>query len=416
MGKVKVIIAGAGARGTGYAGYALTNPDLLEVVGVAEPRDFYRNQLKEAHSISEEKVFLDWRDMAEREKFADFVIVATQDAMHTEPAIAFMKKGYHLLLEKPMAPTAEECRKITAVAQQEKVMFGVCHVLRYTRYTQRLKEIVDSGLIGDIVSLQHLEPVGYWHQAHSFVRGNWRNESESSFMLLAKSCHDLDWIRYIMGCQCEAVSSFGSLKHFCRAEKPAGAGNRCLECGIEKECPYSAKKIYIGRVERGHTAWPVDVLTPDTTVEGVMKALADGPYGRCVYECDNDVVDNQVVNLKFAGNRTAAFTMTAFNAGGGRKTRIFGTRGELEGDSDKIRYYDFMTDEWRDIELAKGDHTAAGGHGGGDYGLMQAFVKAVAENDPSKIISGPDETLESHLIVFAAEKARKNNTVVALEK
>ena len=178
--------------------------------------------------------------------------------------------------------------------------------------------------IGDIVSIQHLEPVGYWHQAHSYVRGNWRKESESSSMLLAKSCHDLDWIRYIMGARCVAVSSFGSLKHFRKEEKPSGAGERCLDCSYEPRCPYSALKIYLGRIEKGQVEWPVNVITEDVSREGVQAALRDGPYGRCVYECDNDVVDNQVVNLLFEGGRTAAFTMTGFSEYQDRKTRIFG--------------------------------------------------------------------------------------------
>ena len=157
---------------------------------------------------------------------ADAVIICTQDAMHAEPAVAFAKKGYAILLEKPMAPNEADCRRIVEAVKANGILFAVCHVMRYTRYTQMLKQVVDSGAIGEVVSLQHLEPVGYWHQAHSFVRGNWRNEQESSFMLLAKSCHDLDWIRYIMGEPCLSVSSFGALKHFNTSEKPAEAGER----------------------------------------------------------------------------------------------------------------------------------------------------------------------------------------------
>ena len=414
MKPVKLIVAGAGGRGTGYATYASEHPDRAQIVGVAEPRERYRQRLVDTHRVPAENVYTDWKDIAERERFADAVIVATQDAMHAEPAVAFAEKGYHILLEKPMAPNEEDCRRIVGAAMKNGVLFSVCHVMRYTQYTQALKRIVDAGTIGEIVNIQHLEPVGYWHQAHSFVRGNWRNEQESSFMLLAKSCHDLDWLRYIMGVPCTAVSSFGTLKHFRAEEKPAGAADRCLECGCEPACPYSAKKIYLGRVEQGYTGWPVDVLTSDITLEGVTKALRTGPYGRCVYACDNDVVDNQVVNMLFDGGRTASFTMLAFTEQAHRKTRVFGTMGELYGDGTMIHHYDFLTDRTEVIDTEALDSSILGGHGGGDYGLMMSFVSAVAEADPAKILSGPEETLESHLMVFAAERARKEGRVVRL--
>lgn len=413
---VTAVIAGAGGRGTNYSLFAIEHPDRLKITGVAEPKAFNRQRMVETHAIPAENVFTDWRDMASRPRMADAVIIATQDAMHVEPAIAFAKLGYAILLEKPMAPSEAECQRIVQVVKENNNIFGVCHVMRYTGYTQKLKELVDSGLIGDVVSMQHLEPVGYWHQAHSFVRGNWRNEQESSFMLLAKSCHDLDWISYIMGEPCLSLSSFGALKHFRKEEKPAAAGEakRCLHCAYEPDCPYSAKKIYLGRLAVGHTGWPVDVLTPEPTVESVTEALEHGPYGRCVYECDNDVVDHQVVNMLFANNKTASFTMTAFNQAGHRKTRIFGTRGELYGNGVTIEHFDFLTDQRQLIETVQMDSSILGGHGGGDYGLMDRFVSAVCAGDPGLILTGPDESLESHRMVFGAEQARRQHKVVDL--
>ena len=414
MKPVSYIVVGAGSRGTGYASYATAYPELAEVVGVAEPRDQARMRLVSDHDIAPDKIFLDWTEAAAREKFADAAIITTQDAMHTEPAIALAEKGYHLLLEKPMAQTADDCRRIVDAVKANGVMLAVGHVLLYTKFTQTLKKLLDAGTIGDIVSIQRLEPLGYWHQAHSFVRGNWRNEAESSAMLLAKSCHDIDWLRYIMGKKCRSVSSFGSLKHFRKEEKPAEAegATRCLECAFEPKCPYSAKQQYLGAVAKGETDWPVNVLTFDTTLEGVIEALQTGPYGRCVYDCDNDVVDNQVVNMLFEGGKTAAFTMTAFTFGGHRRTGIFGTRGEIYGDGAKIHIKDFLTDEVKVIDTEAGEGNILGGHGGGDHGLMAAFVQAVATGDPSGLLSGPDETLESHLMVFAAEEARRKNVVV----
>jgi predicted dehydrogenase len=368
----------------------------------------------EQYHIPKENIFTNWKEMAGRDKFADGVIIATQDTGHAEPAIAFADKKYAVLLEKPMAPNEQDCRRIVDAVIKNKIIFAVCHVLRYTQYTKKLKSMIDSGLIGDLVSIQHLEPVGFWHYAHSYVRGNWRNEKESSPMLLAKSCHDLDWLRHIMGVRATAVSSFGSLKHFRKNEQPKGAADRCLDCSVEKPCPYSAKKIYIDRFDAGHKWWPVSVITTDLTRDGIISALRNGPYGRCVYASDNDVVDNQVVSLQWEGNRTSVFTMTAFTEMTGRISRIFGTKGQLTGDDENINHYDFLTGKTETINANTTDTSILGGHGGGDYGLMQHFTKALLTKDPSHILSGPQETLETHLMVFRAEQARKENKVIAL--
>ena len=412
MKPVELIIAGAGDRGFVYASYAKKHPDKARIIGVAEPRDYYREKMVKDHGIQEDNIFSDWNDMAKKPKFADAVIITTQDHMHKDPAIAFTKKGYHILLEKPMAPDEKSCREITKTALSKNVILAVGHVLRYTKYTQHLKGIIDSGLIGDVVSVQHLEPVGFWHQAHSYVRGNWRNEKQSSFMLLTKSCHDMDWIRYIIGKRCKSVSSFGSLSHFKKENKPSIAGSNCLECDYEPQCPYSAKRIYLSLVKHGKVGWPVSIVTPNTTTTGVIKALREGPYGRCVYDCDNDVVDHQVVNMEFVDGETATFTMTAFTKARPRETRIFGTRGEIYGNGTKIQVFDFLTGRSEIIDIAEDDTDALSDHGGGDYGLIEAFVNAVAENDKSKILSGPEESLESHLVTFAAEKSRRERKVI----
>jgi len=413
---VKIVIAGAGGRGQGYARYVAEHTDDAQVAGVAEPIDYRRRVVADAHHIPPGHVFTDWKDMARVPKFADAVLICTQDAMHAEPAVAFAKKGYHLLLEKPMAPTADDCKRIVRAVKKAGVIFAVCHVLRYTRYTQQLKALVTSGAVGEVMSLDHLEPVGYWHQAHAFVRGHWRNETESSPMLLSKSCHDLDWIRYILGTRCTSVSSFGSLRHFRRDQKPKGAGKRCTQCKVEPTCPYSTLKIYLrDRFEKGATGWPVGTLVDgEVTREKLTKALRTGPYGRCVYACDNDVVDHQVVNMLFENEATASFTMTAFNRARSRETRIFGTRGELFGNGSVIRHFDFLTDETKEIDTRASAGDITGGHGGGDEGLMHGFIEAVAAGDATKVLSGPDETLETHLMVFAAEEARRKNRVVNL--
>ncbi|GAA4017908.1 Gfo/Idh/MocA family oxidoreductase [Deinococcus rubellus] len=414
-GPVTLLILGAGSRGQTYADYVRSHPAEGVVVAVAEPDPVRRAAFAERHGLLPERVFTDWQGALAQSKLADVAVIATQDADHVAPVEQAAALGYHLLLEKPMAPDEDGCRRIVAAAEQHGVMLGVCHVLRYTAYTQALKAVLNAGTIGEIVSVEHLEPVGYWHQAHSFVRGHWRNAEESSPMLLAKSCHDLDWLRYIVGLPCQRVSSFGSLKHFRREAQPPGAADRCLDCppGVEMACPYSAKRYYLGQLEAGNTGWPLNVITSDLTLGGVTAALRDGPYGRCVYACDNDVVDHQVANFEFAGGVTASFTMTAFTRARARETRIFGTRGELHGDSQKLEVYDFLTGETSVLDTAvASDGSILSGHGGGDDGLMAAFLEAVQRDDPSLILSGPQETLESHLMVFAAERARETGQVV----
>ncbi len=411
---VTLMIVGGGGRGRTYADFAVRYPDRAKVVAVAEPIPENRQYFIDRFQIENGNIFQSWEEAAARPKIADAVIIATQDKLHTAPALAFADKGYAMLLEKPMAPTERECKEIVACVTKNKIPFAVCHVMRYTSYTKMLKELLAKGVIGEIVSIQHLEPVGFWHQAHSFVRGNWRNEAESSSMLLAKSCHDLDWIRYVINDECKAVSSFGSLYHFRKENQPERASNRCLDCMIEPECAYSAKKIYLNTVENGYVEWPVNVLTINPTYESVYYALKNGPYGRCVYDCDNDVVDHQVVNLNFKSGKTAVFTMTAFTEASHRKTRIFGTRGEIFGDGIDIEIFDFLTGEKRRVPTASLDGSIQGGHGGGDEAIMDHFISAIDQKDSTYLLSGADESLETHRMVFAAEIARKSNTVVEL--
>ena len=414
MAAISLVVVGAGQRGSGYANWALRHPERARVVAVAEPRQVRRERLAAAHGIAEDDAVADWRLLAERPKFADAVLICTQDQMHTGPAEQFAALGYHILLEKPMAPDEAGCRRIVEAAEKHDVMLAVGHVMRYTPYTRAVKRIVDSGQLGTIASVEHLEPVGFWHQAHSYVRGNWRRADLASTMLMAKSCHDLDWLQYVLGRPASRVSSFGSLTHFTAASRPPGAADRCVTCPaqVERQCPYSAVRLYGGMLERGEHRWPLSVLVEEFTQAALESALREGPYGRCVYACDNDVVDHQVVALEYPGGTTATFTMTAFTEAEGRKTRIFGSRAQLTGDGETIRVYDFVTRSARVITPTKaGAMTAAEGHAGGDAGLMDAFTAAVAAEDPKLILSGPRDSLASHLTVFAAERARLTTSV-----
>ncbi|MFF0739640.1 Gfo/Idh/MocA family protein [Streptomyces sp. NPDC004111] len=413
---VTLAVIGAGLRGQSYARRALET-GRAKVVAVAEPDPVRRRAMAEEHGVPAERVFADWRDLLARERLADAAIVATQDRMHREPAVRAAELGYDILLEKPMAHREDEARAIADAADRHGVLLAVCHVMRYTPYTAALKELIDGGRIGSVVNIQHLEQIGWWHQAHSFVRGNWRREDESAPMLLAKACHDLDWIAYVKGELPVRVSSFGALTHFRPEQRPEGATDSCLTCPVERDCAYSAKRIYLdclGDPEKEF--WPLSAVTGARTEEGVLAALADGPYGRCAYAGGNDVLDNQVVSMEFADGTNATCTVTAFAALEHRKTRIFGTRGSIEGDGVTLRVHDFLTDTVAVVETGAGaDASAAAGHGGGDATMFDAFVDAIDKRDPSLVLTSGYESLATHRVVWAAERARHTGTVVALD-
>ncbi|MFE6889077.1 Gfo/Idh/MocA family protein [Streptomyces sp. NPDC057694] len=402
---VRVALVGAGNRGLTYAEWIKQHPERAVLVAVADPRPA-------ARAASGAPVqYEDWRPLAE-ERIADAVIVATQDRDHVEPVLALARAGYAILAEKPLAPTEDDTRTLVEGVREAGVMFAVCHVMRYMPYTDLVKEVVDSGVLGQLVSIDHLEPVGWWHYAHSYVRGPWSSEKDSSPMLLAKSCHDLDWISYVMGgARIEQVASFGGLRHFTPENAPEGSAERCLDCAIEHQCPYSAMKLYLPTLREQGPVWPVTHVTEATDEAGLLTALREGPYGVCVYRSDNDVVDHQVLAMQLSGGVTATFQMVAFTEQTHRQTRIFGSHGWLRGDGERVTVQDFRTGDTVVHELGASGSNAADGHGGGDTALVEAFVRALATGDPAAVRSGTTASLGSHLAAFAAERARHTGTV-----
>lgn len=414
MEGVTLALCGAGSRGAeSYAPHVGESPYKVRFTAVAEPRKEWRERAIRTLNIPRENAFESWEELAAQPQLADGILVTTQDELHTAPALAFMRKGYHILLEKPMATTEDDCREIIRCWRETGRMLTVCHVMRYSRYAQKMRELIAAGAIGEPLFLHHMEPIGYWHFAHSYVRGNWRREEDASPMLLAKSCHDLDIIRYWLDRRCLRVSSCGGLTHFKPECTPPGAARRCLDCpaAVESACPYSAVKIYM-RDFFGNDGWPNNILTLDTSATGIEKALREGPYGRCVYACDNDVADHQAVTMEFEGGVTANFTVAAFTNLKGRETWIGGTKGQLRSeDMQHITHLDFRSNTTRIIDASEeGDASKATGHAG-DAGIILNFIQAIAENDPAKLCTTPDISLESHLIAFAAERARKAHTV-----
>jgi len=397
MDKVKLAVIGAGGRGNVYANYVITNPHAASIVAVADPQKHLRDKMQEKFNIPDEGVFENYDDFFAKGVIADAVIIATQDDMHFDPCMKAMDTGYkHILLEKPVSPSLAECITLEKTAREKGVNIQVCHVLRYSPFYRKLKEIIDSKIIGDIVTINHTEGVAFEHQAHSFVRGDWRNSETSCPMILAKCCHDMDIILYLTGLNCRELSSYGSNYLFREENAPQGSTERCIEdCKVKATCPYNAMKIYGDR-----TNWKSHAAIEKKNYPDLATAMTEGEYGRCVYRCDNNVVDHQVVNMLMDNNVTAHLTMTAFQTG--RKTNIGGTMGDITAIANDftITVTDYRTKDVITYNVA----TNTSGHGGSDLCTMEDFVKTV--QGKSKGGTDISISIQSHAMCHAAEKSR----------
>ena len=404
-------ICGCGARGLeAYAPYQLTHPEEMKVVAGADVRPERLELLQKRFGVPAGMCFPSDEALLAQPKLADVMIVSTQDRQHVSAALKALDKGYHILLEKPISPDLGQCRALQEKARETGRAVVVCHVLRYTKFYAVLEDLLRRGEIGKIETIDAIEHVAYWHQAHSFVRGNWRNSSETSPMILQKSCHDMDILRWLAGAPCLKVQSFGSLDYFKAENAPQGAVPRCLDgCACKDACPYDAEKIYVTDPRTGirgrGKGWPCAVLASEPDEDKIYAALRTGPYGRCVFHCDNNVVDHQTVNLEFEGNIHATFTMTAFTQDCRRTIKVTGTLGEIEGDMAKnaltLRRFG-RPEETFDLNEEGGQFS---GHGGGDFGLMASFCRLIARGGGAGL-TGVDASVESHVMALAAEASR----------
>lgn len=399
---VTAVIIGHGNRGRLYGGFSGDMQDDWRVVGVAEPIRYRNDDAAKAYGIPDEHRFDTWERVFDQPKFADVCVISTPDDLHYSPAMAALAQGYDLLLEKPIAMTWQQCKDIHALATRKNAIVGVCHVLRYAPYFVQMHEVVRSGMIGQIVSVQHIEPIEHIHMSHSFVRGIWRNTQIALPIILAKSCHDLDLLCWLIGQPCTRVAALGSLTYFRKENAPPGAPKICLDgCPVEKSCPFYAPKVYITEKLWGTS----HIVSEDRSDKAILAALRTSPFGRCVFQTDNDQPDHIVSSLEFAGGTTAAFSMEALTSYGGRRTRLMGTKGDLVGDEQVLDVFLFSERQgirW-DVKRAAQD---LAGHGGGDARLVRAFAQAVARRDPSLLSSSLAHSMESHLIGFQAEQSR----------
>jgi predicted dehydrogenase len=391
-----------------YAPYATSNPHRLKFVAVAEPDDTRRNRFSDTHDIEGGLRFRDWKELLRESRRADAALICTQDRMHYEPALAALRLGYHVLLEKPMSTDPGECVRLGQLSRELPNRIIICYVLRYTRFFRTIRGLLDEGKIGRVLSIQLAENVPLVDQVHAFVRGNWRSAASSSPMILAHCCHDMDLLHWFAGSSCRTVSSFGSLSHFRRENAPAGAPARCLDgCPHESSCPYFAPRIYLTE----DTGWPASVISNDTSIEARLRALREGPYGRCVYRCDNDVVDHQVATFEFENEVTAAFTMCPFNHQPGRTLKLMGTEGEIRASMarNEIEVSRFVSGRRDLIVPPASPHR----YGGGDNGIMEYLVNLVRGGADEGLTSAAG-SVESHLMAFAAEKSRQDGKTVVM--
>jgi predicted dehydrogenase len=414
---VEAVLIGAGQRGLRvYGRIALEHPGNVRFVAVAEPDPERRDRFATQHGIPANRCFARWEDLIGAGRLASALLCCTLDRLHVEPTLAALQAGYHVLLEKPIAPTPEDCVRMVQAAERANRLLAIAHVLRYTSFFSALHRVVRDGRLGTIVSLQHSENVAYWHMAHSYVRGNWARSETTGPMILTKCCHDLDILAWIMsGDPVEQLYSFGSLLHFRPENAPPNAPERCLDgCPAAEECPYYAPRIYL----TDNLGWPTQTISNDLSYDARLRALRTGTYGRCVYRAGNDVVDHQVTTMRHASGAISTLTMHGHSHEEARTTRIDGTRATLRARFTPSRGSEMVVyphDSGVEPESVRVDGSERDGHGGGDLGVLRAFAESVGAADHGALTSAR-VSLESHLLAFAAEESRKSGVPIEMAK
>ena len=423
MKTLKLVGIGCGHRTFTYLSLAIERfGDRFELVGVADPIPERTELLSRYASPDGLRVFDSADALLAEEKFADIALIGTQDDFHVEPCIAAMKKGYDILLEKPISNQLDEVLSLEKEAEKLGRRVMVCHVLRYAPLYQKVKELVDSGLIGEIQTIHAVEGISPWHFCNSYIRGHWAVKEKSSPIMLAKSCHDMDIISWILGLKCQKLSSFGALSFFKEKNAPEGSPARCTDgCPVADTCDYNALH-YMGR-DRG---WLKDVFDAEfikteqgekATDEEILQWLETGPWGRCVFHCDNNVPDHQTVNMLFDNEVTGTFILSAFDSG--RSIEIHGTKGILRGGSAlndsthdiSVSNKSTWDTEYFDIVIPEGGY---GGHGGGDAALVSQFYKEMT-CPLSEMLTSLSQSIQSHVMAFAAEESRLTLQTIDLE-
>ena len=403
---VSIVAIGAGNRTNKYLEYVKQHPDRVRLVGVVELNDIRRQSVAERFGLEPSQCYADYHDFFRNPVQTDAVMVCTPENMHFEPTMLAIEAGYHVLLEKPIAQTLEECQAIGEAARKKGVLVSVCHVLRYHPYFMKVKELVDSGELGHIISINHRTSVGVDRAAHGFVRGIWRSERLSNPMLMSKCCHDIDFLLWLTKTPCRKLTSFGSLRWFKAKNAPEGSAERCIDCGVESHCPFSAVNLY--QVRRD---WIANFDVPEgKTIDDVIEdQLREGLYGRCVYHCDNDVVDHQIVSMEMESEVTINFSMDIFTLKDCRETHISLTEGEIDGDENRLRVRRFRGAEETVYDFSGLAHQPF--HAGADLAIIADFIDAIRTRRRD-LVTSIERSVESHRICFEAERSRKEQRTI----
>ena len=411
MKPITASLIGAGDRGTNAFGpYAVNNPGTIKFVAVVDIDEEKRKNFQKIHGIPDEMAFDNWDAFFAKGKVSDALLICTNEKFHYEPTKHAMKLGYHILLEKPITNEAVTCVEIGDMSDSYDKVFILGYILRYTPFFSELKRRVDEGAIGQIKTIVHSENVGIAHFSHSYVRGTFGETAIAGPMILSKCCHDMDILNWLTNSKCVKLSSFSTDTYFRAENAPAGAPKRCTDgCPVSDTCLYYAPKMY----SAPRSGFNVEMISIDKSIEGRMKALAEGRFGRCVYHCDNDVVDSQVINMLYENGVTVAFSTTAYAEECYRFIRLTGTKGEIYGklEANEFTVRDFASGRKETVRVS----TVLDRHSGGDYFIMADLIRLIREGKTSGRTDARG-AVDSHVMCFAAEKSRAEGREIVLEE
>jgi predicted dehydrogenase len=407
---LRIAVIGAGVRGTSLARKLSFSEFSTKIVAVAEPNWDRRTTFAREYALPENAQFPSWQAFTDSSMMCDAVIIATMDNQHTGPAVACLQRGWHILIEKPLADTFAGCQLIESTQRETDLVVSVCHTLRYMDAFRRIKQIIDDGVLGQLIHIEHMEAIDHIRFTHNYVRGRWSKEENNTFLLLHKCCHDVDFLAWLIDDECSRVSSFGSLTYFTPSNAPEGSGKRCLQnCRLTDSCPYSALRIYI---DADLTDWLQDLGNVDTR-EDRLKAIKHGPFGVCVWQADNNVVDHQVVSMEFLNGTTATCTLSGYSAIHERRTRIQGTKAELlfseATDTITIRKFSESEPEYIQVQRLDSYHPE-------DQEIVDNWLSVIFDPLSKRMTVDAKEALRTLAMVFAAELSRKENRTVEMEE
>lgn len=423
--KLWAAVVGYGNRGQVYADYSLEEPDEFGIAAIVDPNPYKLQEAKERYHLSDDRLFDSLDAFLASDVACDFVINATMDQLHYETALQIIDAGHDMLLEKPIVPTAEQLQAIADRAAEKQTKVFVCHVLRYTPFYSTIKKMINAGRIGKIVTMEMNEHVCVPHYLASYTRGKWNSEEAcGSGFILAKSCHDLDIMCWLNNASAPAsVTSYGNRSHFIPENAPEGSAEYCYQCKYEPKCPYSALDQYMNKDAMPFLVWdrlnkPYDEITDEEKKEFLKKDI----YGKCAYKCGGDIVDRQNAIVEFENGSMATFNLVGGSQRAGRYLHIVGTMGEIEGylesDSFTLRTYDrdYFYGKDETIKVHPINHAKYGGHNGGDYAIMHDMVRYLNGDHSSVSITSLADSINGHLCIFAAEKSRKEHSIIDIAK